>query len=320
MNALLPGPLADLLALQDGVFSRPQALALGLSGQVIDTQLRAGRWARLQRGVYAAFTGPPGRDAVLWAAVLRAGPGAVLSHQSAAELYRIGPRWERIHLTVPGDRKVRQIPGLAVHRSVLLDRTRQPALLPPRTRIEDTVLDLAETAVSADEAIHWLSRACGSRLTTADRLVAAARARTRLRRRREVQAVLGDTAAGAHSALEHRYVRDVERPHGLPRAVRQARSAQAGRSVYRDNLYAEYGVCVELDGLAAHPEHQRWADQHRDNAAAVAGITTLRYGWADVHDRPCQTAAEVAALLRRHGWPGIPRACGPACTGFGGLS
>ena len=36
--------------------------------------------------------------------------------------------------------------------------------------------------------------------------------------------------------LEGRYVRDVERPHGLPTAVRQARTAQIPRSRYVDNL------------------------------------------------------------------------------------
>jgi hypothetical protein len=45
------------------------------------------RWRRLHPGVYAAFSGQPGRDPVLWAAVLRAGPRAILSHETAAELH-----------------------------------------------------------------------------------------------------------------------------------------------------------------------------------------------------------------------------------------
>jgi len=314
MSTDVTGRLGELLAIQDGVVSRAQAVRLGVAGQMIDTQLRAGRWRQLQLGVYATFTGSPCRSAVLWAAVLRAGPGAVLSYHSAAELYRIAPRSELIHLTVPGTRQVRPVPGLVIHRSVGLERVRHPVLNPPRTRIEDTVLDLAAAAAGLDEAIHWLSAACGARLTTAPRLAAAAQARGRLRRRSAVLAVLGDTGAGAHSALEHRYVRDVERRHGLPRAARQARSTAAGRVQYRDNLYAEFGVCVELDGLAAHPVHVRWADQRRDNAAAALGLVTLRYNWADVHDRPCTTAAEVAAALRRRGWRGPVRPCRPGCA------
>jgi hypothetical protein len=42
--------------------------------------------------VYALFSGEPGREALLWAAVLRAGPDAMLSHHTAAELYRLTDR------------------------------------------------------------------------------------------------------------------------------------------------------------------------------------------------------------------------------------
>jgi hypothetical protein len=56
-----------------------------------------------------------------------------------------------------------------------------------------------------------------------------------------------------HSALEFRYVRDVERRHGLPTAIRQARLTAGSRTRYLDNLYEEAGVAVELDGRVAHP-------------------------------------------------------------------
>src|SRR5690348_1788143 len=58
-----------------------------LNAQMITTRLERGRWQQLQWGVYATFSGPPPRQAWLWAAVLRAGPGAVLSHLTAAELH-----------------------------------------------------------------------------------------------------------------------------------------------------------------------------------------------------------------------------------------
>ena len=80
------------------------------------------------------------------------------------------------------------------------------------------------------------------------------------------------------------------------------------------NHYQEFGVAVELDGQAAHPVDARWRDIHRDNARAEVGIVTLRYGWTDVTMEPCRVAAEVARVLRNHGWNGHPRACGPGCT------
>jgi very-short-patch-repair endonuclease len=116
-----------------------------------------------------------------------------------------------------------------------------------------------------------------------------------------------------HSALEYRYLRDVERAHGLPTAERQARAAQDGRQIYRDALYRRYQVAVELDGSASHPAEQRWRDRHRDNAAAAEGVITLRYAWADVTERACETAGEVGRVLIRRGWPGPLRRCGPGC-------
>ena len=90
-------------------------------------------------------------------------------------------------------------------------------------------------------------------------------------------------------------------------------SSRAQRIQYRDALYSGYGVAVETDGAVAHPAEARWRDQHRDNAGNVDGIVTLRYSWADVTQRPCEVAAQVASLLRRRGWSGTPRPCSPSC-------
>jgi hypothetical protein len=75
------------MAMQQGVIGRGQALEAGLAPDSIETLLRSGRWQRLYRGVYATFTGTPSHEAMLWAVLVRAGPGAALSHETAAELY-----------------------------------------------------------------------------------------------------------------------------------------------------------------------------------------------------------------------------------------
>lgn len=75
-------------------------------------------------------------------------------------------------------------------------RARHPALLPPRTRVEETVLDLVDAALTLDDALGWIARACGRRLTTAGRLREAASERPRLRWRREVAAGLSDVREG----------------------------------------------------------------------------------------------------------------------------
>jgi very-short-patch-repair endonuclease len=247
--------------------------------------------------------------------VLRAGPGAALSHETAAELHGLARKpAQLIHLTVPADRRVEPVPGLAIHRSARIAQARHPCQEPPRTRIEETVLDLADTARTFDDALSWACAACGGRLTTPQRIAAAMNRRAKLRYRNALRLALDDITAGAHTILEHRYLHDVERPHGLPRAERQVRVVRGGRSQYRDALYRKYLVVVETDGRVAHPAEGRWRDVHRDNAAAAVGITTLRYSWSDVTTRPCAVAAEVGAALAQRGWPGPLRPCGPGCT------
>jgi len=296
------------------VLSRAQALEGGMSPGTVSWRLRRGQWQRLHVGVYATFTGQPDREAMAWAALRRAGADAVLSHQTAAEFSKLtSVPSSLIHVTVPRDHHVRPIPGVIVHRSNRVEQARHPTLTPPRTRIEETTLDLAACSRDLDDALAWLARACGARLTTPDRLRTALESRTRVRWRDALSAGLGDIAGGAHSALELRYVSRVERPHRLPRPQRQVRVVRGRRTEYRDALYTEYGVAVETDGAVAHPAEARWRDQHRDNAAAVDKITTLRYNWADVTQRPCHVAAEVAEVLRQHGWRGLPSPCSPSC-------
>jgi hypothetical protein len=71
---------------QAGIITRYQAIAVGHSTATVRARLDSGRWQRIFTGVYATFSGPLPRHSLLWAAVLRAGPGAALSHETAAEL------------------------------------------------------------------------------------------------------------------------------------------------------------------------------------------------------------------------------------------
>jgi hypothetical protein len=306
---------------QSGVISRHQATEAGFTEKAIDWRLRSGAWRRLHRGTYAAFTGNPSREGKLWAAVLRAGPGAVLSHETAAEIHRLTDKPStRIHITVPFERRPgqrRKIRGVVIHRSRCLVPQWQPPWRLPRTTVEDTVLDLVAEARSFEDAYGWISKAVGRRLTSPQSLSKALARRSRIRWRAWITVALEDAADGVHSPLERNYIYGVERAHGLPTARRQAKRRHGSGTRYLDNVYEEYGLCVELDGLAAHPAEGRWRDTHRDNANLLQGTQTLRYGWPDTTENRCRTAADVAAVLRRRGWTGTLRPCGPSCRAAG---
>jgi hypothetical protein len=305
---------------QYGVVSRQQAIEAGFTRKAIEYRLRSGAWRRLHRGSYAAFTGDLSREAKLWAAVLRMGPDAVLSHETAAEIHGlvdkpVGP----IHISVPADRRParQRLRGVVIRRSRCLVAEWQGPWRLPRTSVEDTILDLVAAARTFGDAYGWISRGVGRRLTSAKSLSKALAARKRIRWRAWIAGALQDAEEGAHSPLERNYVHGVERAHGLPAARRQAKRRLGSGTRYLDNLYEGYALCVETDGLTAHPAEGRWRDTHRDNANLVQEIRTLRYGWPDVTEKRCETAAEVAAVLRRNGWQGTLRRCGPDCKALG---
>jgi hypothetical protein len=213
---------------------------------------------------------------------------------------------------VPADRRVAKRAGLVVHISARAATAIHPARTPPQTRVEETILDLWQAAPNLDDAVGWVTRGLGRRLTTQEQLRAATAARSRLHWRAQLTELLSPEAAGIHSVLEYRYLRDVERPHRLPASRRQAHARRDGRSEYRDTLYEAYSTAVELDGKVAHPGDTRWRDIQRDNAASVAGITTLRYGWRDVTAAPCKVAADIATVLAARGYTGA-RPCSAEC-------
>ena len=308
MTLVIPTGCLRLIADQGGVISRAQGAEFGLAGEEMRNRVRFADWQRIQRGVYATFSGKVTREAQLWAALLRAGPEAVLSHQTAAELYGLLKQPSpMIHLTVPATtnpaRKGR-IPGVVVHRSRIIEVTRHPVLSPPRTRIEHAVLDLIEEMADPADRYDLICRAIGSRLTTAGRLGEALDQRSRFRERREAESALGDVGQGALSNLERWYLRGVERRHKLPVATRQARVRIGGKSSYLDNLYEDYLVCVELDGTAAHPAGEQWRDKRRDRRhLALEKLVTMRFGYLDLRTEQaqCRTAGEVARVLRDRG-------------------
>jgi hypothetical protein len=305
---------------QHGVVERSQVRQNGITRGSLEHRLESGKWRRLHWGVYATFTGEVTRQARLWAAVRRAGSEAVLSHETAAEVQGLTDRRSsKIHISVPSDRRPAQhrpIKGVVIHRSGCIRPQRLPPWELPRTRIEDTVLDLVAAAASFDEAYSWISRALSRRLVAAEMLRDALACRKRVRWRVWLTEALADADEGIHFPLERRYARDVERAHGLPEAQRQARRTVGGKTHYKDNLYADHGVCVELDGIAYHPPEQSHRDKHRDNVNLFADdVRTYRFTLVDVTERACDSAAMVAGSLRRGGWQGRPHPCQrPGCA------
>ncbi|MGV9858212.1 type IV toxin-antitoxin system AbiEi family antitoxin domain-containing protein [Gordonia sp. NPDC003425] len=313
----------DLLRTQHGVITRGQAMAGGFSAADIRRMVRRREWATVYPGVYVNHTGPLTWRQRAWAAVLDAYPAA-LSHSSAlipgsAPAHGSAPATldERsagvIHIVVDRSRRITRRPGVVVHYASRLDDRVLWHTDPPRVRVEEAVLDLADAASSELDVVGHLTEAVNARTTTATRLIEATRRRPRMRRRELIVNVLHDVRDGTCSVLEHAYLRRIERAHGLPSPRRQAPTT-VGRRGFRDVDYPEWGVVVELDGRAGHDgPRERDRDLQRDLDAAVgAARQTLRLGWGQVFGRACATAHQVGQVLRSHGWTGSPSRC-PSC-------
>jgi very-short-patch-repair endonuclease len=303
-------PLEELIHDQHDVVSRQQWLLAGGSLATIRRRLRRRDWVTIFPGVYLTHRAQPGQDAQDLAALLYAGDGAAWCHQTAAARWGlIAPREPQVsHVLVPWPRRVRRQPGLVVHSSAAATARLAPGLSPPRVTAAHATLDRLAGCPSLDDAYALIADSCQTgRVRVVD--IAAALSTRRVRWGSHLVHALASTLDGSDSLLEVRYVRDVERRHGLPRSARQRRTGDD----IADCTYEAYGVLVELDGRLHLLTSRRWRDMSKDNRAALRGEVTLRYGWVDVATRPCLVARQVLDLLSLRGFDGRSRPCGRGC-------
>jgi predicted transcriptional regulator of viral defense system len=128
-------------ARQWGVLDIRQLRACGLTDTAVRLRVRAGRLHPLYRGVYALGHPAVPVEGRLLAAVKACGPGAVLSHFSAAVLYGWF-EWDGRHPQVTAP-KPRRHAGIVTYRSQELEATAIQGI--PVTAPARTLLDLAAT-------------------------------------------------------------------------------------------------------------------------------------------------------------------------------
>lgn len=301
--------LQRLARQQAGVLARRQVVSAGETDDWIAWRLARGTWRALHPGTYVTFTGPLPWRTLAWAGVLYAGRGAALAGRSAGfDLGIVRRRPSVIEVAVPSDRRVADQPGLRVRTRADLASCVVRAQ-PPRTRRDETVVDLLPTCRNEDAVVGLL---CDALRVGADpdllrELLAP---RPRWRWRGLVTEVLANCELGVESPLERRFHLDVLLAHGLPVFELQVREKLDGRWIRADARCRPFRVRAELDGRLAHPDGRTDEDTWRDNDVVITSTDiTLRYRWAHVAGDPCRTARQVAAALRPRGWKGSMRQC-----------
>ncbi|WP_154795546.1 hypothetical protein [Occultella kanbiaonis] len=306
-------PPRELLSVQDGVVARWQLLEAGALLHDIERMVRRRELRRVHPGVFVNHTGPLTQRQREWAAVLTAWPAA-LAGASALP----GPAPGNVQIAIARGRAVRLPEGVEVrHVSDLDDRVLWHRA-PPRVRIEHATIDemskhIRAGAVAAGFAT--LARVAQSRRTTVDRILIVLASRRRVAGRAMIVSMLSDLRDGVCSVLERGYRDNVERVHGLPTANRQHESSSLGIRTHQDVRYRQFGLVVELDGLAFHGDAAaRDDDAARDLAElAASGAPTARVTYGLAFTTPCRTARWIAEILHHRGWAGELKPC-PRCT------
>lgn len=287
--------LAGLATRQHGVVSHGQLRRLGFGRGAIEHRLRAGRFHRLHRGVYAVGRIAVGLEGRWLAAVLACGDKAVLSHRSAAALWGLRPS-EAIDVTVLSRGRHRR-PGIVVHAARDLpvdDRTTRRCI--PVTAVPRTLLDLAgvvtraelERSVEEAERLHVLDLAALGRVLGR----CSGRRGAGLLRKIVRDPLTG--AAATRSGLEHRFLA-LCREAGLPPPAVNIRVA----GLEADTAWLEAGLIVELDGHAYHRTRAAFErDRARDTTLQLAGFRVLRITHRRLEQEPAAVLAAVRSLLR----------------------
>ncbi len=280
-----------LVERQHGVVAHRQLIELGLERSSIRWRLKSGRLHAVRRGVYAVGRPELSRHGRWMAAVLACGPGAALSHGSAAALWGFGsePRG-LVEISLPPGQRCRR-PGIRTHRRAALrpsDVTEHegvPITSPVRTLIDQaTRLSPArlERAVNEADKLDWVA---------ADSLYGALDGYRGVPGVAPLRKLLDPLHFRLSDSDLEQAMRPLAKTAGLP--VPQTKAWVNGYEV--DFFWPELGIVVEADGLRYHrTASQQRRGLERDQAHLAAGLWPLRFSHWQVAREP----AHVRNVLR----------------------
>lgn len=285
--------VARLAARQQGRVTRAQLNRLGVTKDAMRRWVESGEVIRVLPRVYAIGHTAPGREGDLWAAVLYAGPGAMLSHATAAHWMGLIDYAPRV-IEVSTPREVRSIPGVRVYaRRGGLERAIQDGI--PVTPIPMMMLDLAATnnlkvvnrALSQLDHNHRLDvaaleRACGPGYAGSTAL-------------HEALANYQPKLKYANGPLEKAFLELCERRR-LPLPLLNVRV----HGILSDAYWPDAGLVIELDSEDNHSSKaQRRRDRRNDLELRGHGLVVLRYDWVLVHEQAEAVKRDVMMALEQ---------------------
>ena len=288
---------------QHGVIGRSQLLDLGFTKSGIEHRVRVGRLHPVVRGVYAVGRAKLPREGRWMAAVLACGPGAALSHRSAAALWGFGN--EHPHYIDVSVRRTSEtnIPGVRCHRRPSLPSNEVDLRLNiPLTTPVRTFLDLA-TVTGPKSLERSINEADKLDVIDADSLRRALDDHLGEPGIRLLRHVLDKHTFRLSDDELERLFRPLAASAGLPTPLTK-------RMVNRfevDFYWPALGLVVETDGWRYHrtPATQT-RDALRFQVHVANGLTPLRFSHHQVKYEPrhvIDILTKTASNLRGHPAP-----------------
>jgi very-short-patch-repair endonuclease len=286
--------IAVLAVRQYGVVAWRQLITLGLGRGAIARRIANGRLHPVHEGVYAVGHSLLSRSGRWMAAVLAFGPGAVLSHRTAAELWGLlRPTDMRPHVTSDARSLVGR-PGIHLHRSRFLpiEQTTEVDGLPVTT-IPRTLLDLAGARDPHPLRRAWEEAQRRGLLDV--RAVARLCENSPGRRTKPLRALIAEAtdAPDTRGEFEDRFTDFLRDRPDIAKPVRNA----LVHGYLVDAHWQGTNLIVELDSKAFH-WHIREDDAERDADLLTKGFVTYRVTWRALTKTPDLVAARIRRLLR----------------------
>ena len=277
---------------QYGVVTRHQ-LRSELTDRQIHTLANRRDLERVYPAVFRVAGSYPSARQRAMAALLWCGNDALLSHGTAAELFRLPvARVDTIHVTATRNVR-RKAPRIVLHRSERLDRFMVDGLA--CTAPARTIIDLAP-ALDGEQLEDVFERARRMGLVTVSVFG------------RRCEELCGPGRPGSSKLRD--LLRVVERrPKESRLEVRTARLLRANRirpevtqhrvPPYRlDFAWPSIRVAVECDGFEWHGNRLAWKrDRRRNSTLEARGWRMVHLTWDDVTGRPVETVERVRAAL-----------------------
>jgi hypothetical protein len=289
---------------QTGVITRRQLKNFGWTDKQVDHEVASERWQSAASGVVVVHTGPLTEEQRRWVGVLHAGPGALLSHLTAARC--AGLRWvgdDTIDVMTPKGDLVAPLDGYFFHQTRRpYDRWVKPVAGPPRLPLEFAALLAAERDRNVRRAIGLLAACVQQGLTTAPRFEITIPLIRKLRNGKTFKLVLADIAGGAQSFAEINIARLCADVGLMPPTRQVVRVDKQGRRRYLDCVWVLPDgrvIVLEIDGSFHAEVSHWWKDMKRERAVVVQGDTVLRCSTIELR----LEASDILDDLRRAGVP-----------------